>query len=157
MHGPVPPFVQEGQWLPAKINFTSLAKLDQLGSGATGINTLFHEGGHAAHFANISQNAPCFSQEFPPTSMAYAETQSMFCDSLLHDADWLKLYAKNRQGEAISEALIKADIAVRQPMRVFNERHILLVPYFEWQLYSMDDDARTQLLHNWRVTSSSVF
>lgn len=143
MHGPVPPFVQEGQWLPAKINFTSLAKPDQVGSGAMGINTLFHEGGHAAHFANIRQNAPCFSQEFPPTSMAYAETQSMFCDSLLHDADWLKRYAKNRQGEALSDALIKADIAVRQPMRAFNERHILLVPYFEWQLYSMDDDART--------------
>lgn len=143
MHGPVPSFVQQGQWIPAKINFTSLAKPDQVGSGASGINTLFHEGGHAAHFANIRQNAPCFSQEFPPTSMAYAETQSMFCDSLLHDADWLKRYAKNRQGEAITDALIQADIAVRQPMRAFNERHILLVPYFEWQLYSLDDDTRT--------------
>lgn len=143
MHGPVPPFVQEGKWIPAKINFTSLAKPDQVGSGATGINTLFHEGGHAAHFANIRQNAPCFSQEFPPTSMAYAETQSMFCDSLLHDADWLTRYAKNRQGETIPDALIQADIAARQPMRAFNERHILLVPYFEWQLYSMDDDALT--------------
>ena len=143
MHGPVPPFVQDGKWIPAKINFTSLAKPDQVGSGATGINTLFHEGGHAAHFANIRQNAPCFSQEFPPTSMAYAETQSMFCDSLLHDADWLTRYAKNRQGETIPEALIQADIAVRQPMRAFNERHILLVPYFEWQLYSMDEDALT--------------
>ncbi|MDQ5891696.1 MAG: hypothetical protein QG613_566 [Pseudomonadota bacterium] len=28
-------------------------------------------------------------------------------------------------------------------MRAFNERHILLVPYFEWQLYSWDDEART--------------
>lgn len=143
MHGPVPPFMQQGTWVPAKINFTSLAKPDQVGSGAMGINTLFHEGGHAAHFANIRQNAPCFSQEFPPTSMAYAETQSMFCDSLLHDADWLKRYAKNRQGDVIPDALIQADIAVRQPMRAFNERHILLVPYFEWQLYSWEDEART--------------
>ncbi|UYA60885.1 Putative peptidase [Pectobacterium sp. F1-1] len=143
MHGPVPPFVQEGKWVPARINFTSLAKPDQIGSGSIGINTLFHEGGHAAHFANIRQNAPCFSQEFPPTSMAYAETQSMFCDSLLGDADWLKRYAKNAQGETIPDELIRADISTQQPMRAFNERHILLVPYFEWQLYSWDDEART--------------
>ncbi|WP_409159449.1 M3 family metallopeptidase [Pectobacterium sp. B2J-2] len=143
MHGPVPPFVQEGKWVPARINFTSLAKPDQIGSGSSGINTLFHEGGHAAHFANIRQNAPCFSQEFPPTSMAYAETQSMFCDSLLGDADWLKRYAKNTQGETIPDELIRADISTQQPMRAFNERHILLVPYFEWQLYSWDDEART--------------
>ncbi|MBN3344577.1 peptidase M3 [Pectobacterium brasiliense] len=143
MHGPVPPFVQEGKWVPARINFTSLAKPDQIGSGASGINTLFHEGGHAAHFANIRQSAPCFSQEFPPTSMAYAETQSMFCDSLLGDADWLKRYAKNAQGETIPDELIRADISTQQPMRAFSERHILLVPYFEWQLYSWDDEART--------------
>lgn len=114
-----------------------------MGSGAYGLNTLFHEGGHAAHFANIRQNAPCFSQEFPPTSMAYAETQSMFCDSLLDDADWLKRYAKNAAGEAVPDALIEAGIAARQPMRAFNERHILLVPYFEWALYQWDDEQRT--------------
>lgn len=129
--------------MPARINFTSLAQPGQVGSGAYGLNTLFHEGGHAAHFANIRQNAPCFSQEFPPTSMAYAETQSMFCDSLLDDADWLKRYAKNAAGEAVPDALIEAGIAARQPMRAFNERHILLVPYFEWALYQWDDEQRT--------------
>lgn len=143
MHGPVPPFFDNGKWVPAVINFTSLAKPDQIGSGASGLNTLFHEGGHAAHFANIRQNAPCFSQEFPPTSMAYAETQSMFCDSLLDDADWLKRYAKNAAGEPVPDELIHASIEARQPMRSFNERHILLVPYFEWQLYQWPDEKRT--------------
>lgn len=139
----VPPFVDQGKWRPARINFTSLAKPDQVGSGASGLNTLFHEGGHAAHFSNIVQNAPCFSQEFPPTSMAYAETQSMFCDSLLDDADWLKRYAKNSKGESLPDTLIQESIQARQPMRAFNERHILLVPYFEWQLYQWDDAQRT--------------
>lgn len=143
MHGPVPPYFNQGKWIPAEINFTSLAKPDQIGSGASGLNTLFHEGGHAAHFANIAQNAPCFSQEFPPTSMAYAETQSMFCDSLLDDADWLKRYAKNAQGEPVPDDLIRESIVARQPMRAFNERHILLVPYFEWQLYQWSDEQRT--------------
>ena len=95
-HGPVPSWINEtGRWIPAAINFTAEAKPDQVGSGLRAINTLFHEGGHAAHFANVVQNSPCFSQEYAPTSMAYAETQSMFCDSLLSDADWLMRYARN--------------------------------------------------------------
>ncbi|HDO1329486.1 TPA: peptidase M3 [Aeromonas veronii] len=142
-HGPVPSFFQQGEWVPAVVNFTSLADPAQVGSGWNGLNTLFHEGGHAAHFANVTGNAPCFSQEFPPTSMAYAETQSMFCDSLLDDADWLKRYARNAAGEAVPDALIKEMIAARQPFRAFNERQIALVAYFERDLYAMDEAERT--------------
>ncbi|WP_421187218.1 M3 family metallopeptidase [Aeromonas enteropelogenes] len=142
-HGPVPSFWQDGEWVPAVVNFTSLANPAQVGSGWSGLNTLFHEGGHAAHFANVTGNAPCFSQEFPPTSMAYAETQSMFCDSLLDDADWLKRYARNAAGEAIPDALIEAMIAARQPFRAFNERQIALVVYFERDLYAMAESERT--------------
>ncbi|MFM5449551.1 M3 family metallopeptidase [Aeromonas veronii] len=142
-HGPVPSFFQQGEWVPAVVNFTSLADPAQVGSGWSGLNTLFHEGGHAAHFANVTGNAPCFSQEFPPTSMAYAETQSMFCDSLLDDADWLKRYARNAAGEAVPDALIKEMIEARQPFRAFNERQIALVAYFEWDLYAMDEAERS--------------
>ena len=142
-HGPVPSFWQEDKWVPAVVNFTSLANPAQVGSGWSGLNTLFHEGGHAAHFANVTGNAPCFSQEFPPTSMAYAETQSMFCDSLLDDADWLKRYARNAAGEVIPDSLIKAMIAARQPFRAFNERQIALVSYFERDLYAMEEIDRT--------------
>ncbi len=142
-HGPVPSFWKEGEWVPAVVNFTSLANPAQVGSGWSGLNTLFHEGGHAAHFANVTGNAPCFSQEFPPTSMAYAETQSMFCDSLLDDADWLKRYARNDAGEAIPDALIQDMIEARQPFRAFNERQIALVAYFERDLYAMAESERT--------------
>ncbi|MCV2351896.1 M3 family metallopeptidase [Paucibacter sp. Y2R2-4] len=143
-HGPIPSYVNEkGEWVPGQINFTAEAKPDQVGSGLRAINTLFHEGGHAAHFANVAQNSPCFSQEFAPTSMAYAETQSMFCDSLLGDADWLKRYAKNAAGEAIPDQLIHDRIASSQPMRAFDERSIAVVPYFEAALYEMSDEALT--------------
>ncbi|MEJ6000021.1 M3 family metallopeptidase [Paucibacter soli] len=139
-HGPVPSFVDaQGQWVPGQINFTAEAKPDQVGSGLRAINTLFHEGGHAAHFANVVQNSPCFSQEFAPTSMAYAETQSMFCDSLLNDADWLKRYARNAAGEPIPDELIHARIASSQPMRAFDERSIAVVPKFEAALYRMSE------------------
>lgn len=143
-HSPVPCYVDaQGRWVPAAVNFTATAKPDQLGSGLRGINTLFHEGGHAAHMSNVAQNSPCFAQEFAPTSMAYAETQSMFCDSLLNDADWLKRYAKNAAGEAMPDELIHARIASSQPMRAFEERSIAVVPYFEAALYAMADEELT--------------
>jgi hypothetical protein len=41
--------------LPLQTNFTSLATPSQVGSGRTALVTLLHEGGHAAHFANITQ------------------------------------------------------------------------------------------------------
>ncbi|NOI66703.1 M3 family metallopeptidase [Vibrio sp. 99-8-1] len=142
-HGPTPSFYQQGEWVAAKVNFTSNAKPDQVGSGYDGINTLFHEGGHAAHFANVKMNAPCFSQEFAPTSMAYAETQSMFCDSLLSDGDWLKQYAKDADGNAVPDHVIKAMIDARQPFRAYGERSILVVPYFERALYLLEDHQLT--------------
>ncbi|MDN3617647.1 M3 family metallopeptidase [Vibrio gallaecicus] len=142
-HGPIPSFYDQGEWVAAKVNFTSNAKPDQMGSGYDGINTLFHEGGHAAHFANVKMNSPCFSQEFAPTSMAYAETQSMFCDSLLNDADWLKQYAINAEGEAVPDDIIKAMIDSKQPFQAFQERSILVVPYFERALYLLSDDELT--------------
>ena len=143
-HGPIPSFYDANQqWVAGQINFTADAKPDQVGSGARAINTLFHEGGHAAHFANVTQNSPCFSQEFAPTSMAYAETQSMFCDSLLDDADWLKRYAHNAKGEPIPDELIHARIKTTQPFAAFGERGILVVPYFERAMYQMADDELT--------------
>ncbi|WP_434362767.1 M3 family metallopeptidase [Parasalinivibrio latis] len=142
-HGPVPAFYDRGDWVAAKVNFTSNAKPDQVGSGYDGINTLFHEGGHAAHFANVKMNAPCFSQEFAPTSMAYAETQSMFCDSLLTDADWLKLYALDAEGNPVPDAVIQAMVNSRQPFKAYEERSILVVPYFERALYQLSDEELT--------------
>ncbi|MBF8999916.1 M3 family metallopeptidase [Vibrio nitrifigilis] len=142
-HGPIPSFYDQNKWVAAKVNFTSNAKPDQIGSGYDGINTLFHEGGHAAHFANVKMNAPCFSQEFAPTSMAYAETQSMFCDSLLTDVDWLKTYALDKEGKAVPDSVIQAMINSRQPFKAYEERSILVVPYFERALYQLSDDELT--------------
>ena len=39
-------------------------------------------------------------QERAPTSVAYAETQSMFLDSLASDADWMARYALDRSVES---------------------------------------------------------
>lgn len=58
-------------------------KVSQLNFQSPIHNIDLSEAGHAAHFANIVQPSPLFAQERAPTSVAYAENQSMFLDSLV--------------------------------------------------------------------------
>jgi hypothetical protein len=143
MHGPMPAFFADGQWQPARINFTANSVAGQIGSGVRAAETLFHEGGHAAHFSNVLSQAPCFSQEFAPTSVAYAETQSMFMDSLLGDADWRIRYASDKRGEAMPMGLIEDSIRDTQPLRGWEVRSMLTVPFAERAIYEMSDEERT--------------
>ncbi len=150
MHGPGVAFFDEDRWRPARINFTSNAIPSQIGSGLRGIETLFHEGGHAAHFSNILTPAPCFAHEFAPTSIAYAETQSMFMDSLIKDADWRVLYAADATGTPLPMELIEADIAQRQPFRGWEVRAWLGIPFAERALYEMTDPTPETVLATFR-------
>ena len=139
MHGPGPGFFHNGTWVPARINFTANAMPDRIGSGPQAVRTLFHEGGHAAHFSNVLQPAPCFAQEFAPTSVAYAETQSMFLDSVIGDADWETRYLQSRTGEPMPWELIEKGIRIAQPFAALGVRSMLTVCYVEKALYEMSD------------------
>ncbi|MGK5084722.1 M3 family metallopeptidase [Bdellovibrionota bacterium FG-1] len=143
MHGPIPAFTEGGKWSPAAINFTSLGTPGQVGSGYSELHTLFHEGGHAAHFSNVIMPAPCFSQEFAPTSVAFAETQSMFCDSLVGDPDWRVRYAQDSHGKSIPHGLIREGIEITQKYCANRIRQMLTVCYVEKALYEMPDSQLT--------------
>jgi hypothetical protein len=143
MHGPGPAFFDNGAWRPARVNFTANAVVGQPGSGLRATETLFHEGGHAAHFSNILSDAPCFSQEFAPTSVAYAETQSMFLDSLLGDADWRVRYARDPAGHSMPLELIETALEEQQPFRAWDVRAMLTIPLAERALYELPDEDLT--------------
>ena len=143
MHGPEPAFFDEGRWRPARINFTANAVVGQMGAGHRALQTLFHEGGHAAHFANVVADAPCFSHEFAPTSVAYAETQSMFMDSLIDDASWLQRYAANDAGETVPMDLVRESIDEQQPFRGWDMRAMLTVPFAERAIYELPESELT--------------
>lgn len=143
MHGPMPAFRENGTRHPARINFTANAVPGQIGSGRRALNTLLHEGGHAAHFSNIDMPAPCFSQEFAPTSVAFAETQSMFLDSLMDDADWMTRYAHDAEGNPIPRDLIHALLEKKHRYRAHELRRMLAVSYAEKELYEMTDEELT--------------
>ena len=99
------------------------------------VATASSRAGHAAHFANVTQESPLFAQERAPTSIAYAETQAMFLDSLVSDASWRARYALDASGERLPFALHEADLRSRHPYQVFQLRALLAVPYFEKALY----------------------
>jgi hypothetical protein len=64
---PVPAGSTKGEWVPGQINFTAEATPDQVGSGSARSTRCFTRR-HAAHFANVVQNSPCFAG-YAPTSM----------------------------------------------------------------------------------------
>ncbi|MCA8924145.1 MAG: peptidase M3 [Planctomycetes bacterium] len=143
MHGPEPAWRKDGALQRARIQFTANAIPGMLGSGQRATQTLFHEGGHAAHFANVDMPAPCFGQEFAPTSVAFAETQSMFLDSLLGDADWKTRYAKTRAGEPIPAELIEKDLRAKHPFAAWSARAMLAVCYAERAIYELPEAELT--------------
>ncbi len=81
-------------------NFTCNVSYGQVGSGVLGMNTLFHEGGHAADRLNSLQVDACINSEYPPASTAWAETQSMFLDTMFSSVEWRNRYAINANGVA---------------------------------------------------------
>jgi len=83
--------------------------------------------------------SPLFSQERAPTSVAYAELQSMFLDALVGDAAWRCKYATARDGSALPWDLIVEDVQSKHPYEVFMLRGMLAVPYFEKALYEMPE------------------
>jgi hypothetical protein len=139
MHGPEPAWRDGGVFHPARINFTANAIPGMVGSGFRATNTLFHEGGHAAHFANIDMPSPCFGQEHAPTSVAFAEIQSMFMDSLLSDADWQRRYAKNDAGESMPIELIERAVRTSQPGAALSTRMMLAICFAEKAIYEIPD------------------
>jgi hypothetical protein len=72
----------------------------------------------AVHGTNCSQASPFFSQERAPTSVAYAENQSMFLDAFAGDAAWLARYARDRAGNPIPWSVIEAHKRATKPYEV---------------------------------------
>ncbi|MGF6762131.1 oligoendopeptidase F [Paraburkholderia sp. GAS33] len=130
-------------WVPADVRFTSTARPQQAGAGLRGINVLFHEAGHAAHFSNVALNSPCFSHGFAPTTPAYLEAQAKFFEALPGDPCWIRRYARNADGEPMPDEMIRERVESNRAFLAYNERRDLVPTYFEQALYAMDVAERT--------------
>jgi Zn-dependent oligopeptidase len=121
--------------VPGSSNFTCNVVYGQVGSAVQGYNTLFHEGGHAAHLLGVENKETCLNQESPPLSTAWAETQSMFMDTMFSSYEWKSRYALNKQGEAYPFELYERKVHKLHALRPLDLVGILFVSNFEKQIY----------------------
>lgn len=126
---------ERGIFHPGSSNFTCTVVAGQVGSGFNGLHTLFHEGGHAAHLLNIRQRDVCVCHEYAPMSMAWAETQSMFMDTILGGIEWRTRYAKNAAGQAYPFDLFERKVTKLYPLRPLRLHGIMFVANFERAIY----------------------
>ena len=120
---------------PGSSNFTCNVVPGQIGSGIQGYITLFHEGGHAAHLLNSSQKDVILNHEYTPLSTAWAETQSMFMDTMFSSIEWKTRYAEDGNGLVYPFNIFKRkmkQLALLRPMSLHN---IMFVSNFEKNIY----------------------
>ncbi|MBY0328762.1 hypothetical protein K2Q02_01570 [Patescibacteria group bacterium] len=124
-----------GKRIPARAQLTCNVVQGIPGQSDQGYDTLFHEGGHAAHLLNCEMKNVCVNHEFPPMSTAWAETQSMFLDTVCSSIEWQTRYAKNDSGEVYPFELFERrvrELHVTSPLGMMG---IMSVCAFEKSIY----------------------
>ena len=126
---------EKGKRISGTTNFTCNVVAGQVGSGVQGYNTLFHEGGHAAHFLNAEEQEVILNQEYAPMSMSWAETQSMFLDSVFSSIEWKTRYAKDTDGNPYPFELFERKVRKLAPLRATRVHSVLFVSNYERDIY----------------------
>lgn len=137
---------EKGKRIPASSNFTCTVVFGQVGSGEDGYNTLFHEGGHAAHLLNSIQKDVCLNHEYAPMSTAWAETQSMFLDTMFSSIEWQTRYAQNASGDPYPFSLYEKMVRKLHPLRPINLNGIIAVAVFEKEIYETKNLTQEKVL-----------
>ena len=156
-HWPKPIRFKNGKRLSGQSNFTCTVVPGQVGSGATGYATLFHEGGHAAHVLNSQMQDVCVNTEYPPQSTAWAETQSMFIDSIFSSLEWKMRYAKNDSGKTYPFELFERKVKKLHVLAPLEMNGISMVVDFERQIYAAKDLTSKKVIELARKTSEKFF
>ena len=126
---------KNGVRIPGSAGFTSNAVPGQVGSGVQGINTVFHEGGHAADRLNSIQQESCVNTEYPPASVSWAETHSMFMDSISDSIEWRTRYAKDDKGKPYPFDLFERKLSKLYTLRPLALMGVCFVVDFERRIY----------------------
>ena len=132
--------------VPGSSNFASNASPDQIGSGIQGIHTVFHEAGHAADRLNSLQQETCVNTEYPPSSISWAETHSMFMDTISSSIEWKTRYAKNDKGETYPFEIFERKLKALYPLRPLDMMSICFVVAYEKEIYETKNLNKEKVL-----------
>ncbi len=134
-HWPELVHYKKGKRVPGKAQFTCNFNQGIPGQSLSAMSTLFHEGGHAAHFLNVMTKDVCLNNEYAPMSTAWAETQSMFLDTVFSSIEWKMRYVKDINGNPYPFELFERKVKALEPLRPRHMMGIMSVMYFEKELY----------------------
>ncbi len=134
-HWPGLTHYKKGRRMPGESNFTCNVVTGQVGSGAQGYHTLFHEGGHAAHLLNAEEKEVVLNHEYPPATASWDETQSMFMDTAFNSIEWKHRYAKDSQGNSYPLELFERKVRKLAPLRPMDLNGIIFVSTYEKEIY----------------------
>ncbi len=126
---------KDGKKIPGRSQFTCNVVLDIPGQSNVGMVTLFHEGGHAAHMLSSEMKDVCVNHEYAPMSTAWAETQSMFLDTVFSSIEWTSRYAITAEGAPYPIELYERKLKAVEAMQPLDPMGILRVPAFEKMIY----------------------
>lgn len=126
---------KDGKRNSGAANFTCNVVYGQPGAGFQGMETLFHEGGHAADRLASEQTEVCLNTEWPPASIAWAETHSQFLDSMFSSIEWRVRYAKNKEGSPYPFELFERKVRQTRILSPLAINHIIMVSEFEKRVY----------------------
>ncbi|OHA16839.1 MAG: hypothetical protein A3C79_00730 [Candidatus Taylorbacteria bacterium RIFCSPHIGHO2_02_FULL_45_28] len=133
---------KDGRRISGSSGFSSNAIPRQVGSGAQGIHTVFHEGGHAADRLNSFQKDACVNSEYPPSTVSWAETHSMFMDTISSSVEWRTRYAKNDAGDPYPFELFEKEARALHMLRPLDMMSICFVVFFEKEIYECKNLTR---------------
>lgn len=148
---------KNGKIVPASANFTSNAVLGQVGAGHNAIHTLFHEAGHAADRLNSIQQDVCLNTEYPPSTVSWAETHSMFMDSISSSIEWKMRYAKDKDGRSYPFDLYERKLKAVIPLIPLEMMSIIFVMDFERQIYECQNLTRDFVLETAKKVNRKYF
>ncbi|MFZ3020241.1 MAG: hypothetical protein WA051_01825 [Minisyncoccia bacterium] len=156
-HWPIPINYKNGKRMTGQSNFTCNVVYGQVGSAVQGYATLFHEGGHAAHYLNSEQTEVCMNTEYPPASTAWAETQSMFLDTVFSSIEWKSRYAKNKDGVGYPLELFERKVKRLHILRPLDLMGIIAVCNFEKAIYEEKNLTPKKVLEITKKMSNRYF
>lgn len=134
-HYPMIVNFNSGKRNPGAANFTCNVVYGQPGAGFEGSHTLFHEGGHAADRLCSEQTEACLNTEWPPASIAWAETHSQFLDTMYSSIEWRTRYAKDKDGNTYPFELFERKARQLRMLAPTNLNSIMAVSEFERRVY----------------------
>ncbi len=156
-HWPDVVIYRGGKRIPGSANFTCTVVHGQVGSGVEGYETLFHEGGHAAHFLNEDQSEACLNTEYAPMSASWAEVHSMFLDTVFSSIEWRTRYAQDKEGKIYPYDLFQRELHKTHIMRPLHLNGIIFVSNFEKEIYETKNLTKEKVLQIARKNFQKYF